>query len=124
MAENNIENILAAATKVLMFPSTTLQSACAEYGVNISTVSGIVLGGMLSGSPLLMGAAWLVGKYKESQREQQEKDRMKNEIIRNQQAVVNKLKRGNELNKQEIKNLKETLQTLEELLRAMNREAA
>lgn len=119
MAENNIENILAAANKVLMFPSTTLRSACAEYGVNISPVTGIVLGGMLSGSPLLMGAAWLVGKYKKSQREQQEKDRMKNEIIRKQQAIINKLKQENSLNRQEIKNLKDTLEMLEEVLSKM-----
>lgn len=45
---------------------------------------------------------------------------MKNEIIRKQQAIINKLKRQTNLNEKEIKNLKETLEILEDLVRGMN----
>ena len=41
---------------------------------------------------------------------------MKNEIIRKQQAIIEKLKRQNELNSQEIKNLKDTLEMLNNVL--------
>lgn len=120
METNGIESILEVANKVLMFPSTTVQNACSEYGVKLSPAMGIAMGQILGGSPLLLGMAWLVGKYKKSQREQQEKDRMKNEIIRKQQAVINKLKHDNTLNKQEIKNLKDTIEMLENVLNQMN----
>lgn len=41
---------------------------------------------------------------------------MKNEVIRKQQAIIQKLKRQNELNQQEIKNLKDTLKMLEDVV--------
>lgn len=120
MAAVNIDKVLAAANKVLLMPSTTLKDACSEFGISLSPIAGFIGGSILSGSPLLWGGAWLVGKYKKSQRERQEKDRMKNEIIRKQQAIINKLKQESELNKQEIKNLRDTLEMLEEVLSKMN----
>ena len=51
--------------------------------------------------------------------EAEEKERMKNEIIRKQQAIIRKLQRENELNQQEIKNLKDTLEMLEDVVSRM-----
>lgn len=120
METNKLESILGAANKVLMFPSTTLQNACSEYGVKLSPAMGIAIGHVLGGSLLLLGAAWLLGKHKKNQREQQERDRIKNEIIRKQQAIINKLKHDKTLNQQEIKNLKDTVEMLENVLNQMN----
>lgn len=121
MAENKFDNVLGAANKVLMFPSTTLKDACAEYSVNLSPITGYVIGGIISGSPIVLLATWVLGKYKKNKRENEEKERMKNEIIRKQQAIINKLKRDNQLNQAEIKNLKDTLEMLENVLNQVNR---
>lgn len=48
---------------------------------------------------------------------------MKNEIIRKQQAIINRLKEQNNLNQHEIKNLKETLNILEDLVNGLNKAA-
>lgn len=121
MATNKIDNILEAANKVLMFPSTTLKDACGEHGVNLSPITGYVMGGIICQSPIILLATWALGKYKKNQREKAEKERMKNEIIRKQQAIINKLKRDNQLNQAEIKNLKDTLEMLEDVLNQVNR---
>ena len=113
---NSIDNILKAADKVLAFPSTTVTEACNEFGVKISPTSGMIVGGLISGSPLIMAVIWTVGKIKKNQREKAEKERMKNEIIRKQQAIINKLKKQNKLNQREIQNLKDTLKMLESAL--------
>lgn len=111
--ENNISDILKAADKVLRIPSTTVQDACAEFGVAISPATGMVMGAIVMQSPLISLALWVSNKMLKAKRERQEKERMKNEIIRKQQAIINKLQRENELNKQEIKNLRNTLDMLE-----------
>lgn len=48
---------------------------------------------------------------------------MLREIIRKQQAIIERLKRENELNQSEIRNLKETLDVLTELMRSMKNAA-
>ena len=63
-----------------------------------------------------MTVIWAVGKIKKNQREKEEKERMKNEIICKQQAIIQKLKKQNELNQREIQNLKDTLKMLESAL--------
>ena len=113
---NNIDSVLKAADKVLKFPSTTLQESCKEFGVNISPTTGLLVGAIIAQSPLTMVTMWAINKIKKNQRERQEKERMKNEVIRKQQAIIQKLKRQNELNQQEIKNLKDTLKMLEDVL--------
>lgn len=118
---NDINGILAAANKVLMFPSTTLREACREYDVKISPATGLVVGGFIAQSPIMLGILWAVGKYKKNQRDKEEKERMKNEIIRKQQAIINKLRKENELISQEIKNLKDTLSMLEDVIKQMDR---
>lgn len=113
---NNIDSILKAADKVLKFPSTTVIEAAREYGVNISLTTGLLVGGIIYGSPIGFAVIWAVGKIKRTHREKEEKERMKNEIFCKQQAVIQKLKRQNELNQQEIKNLKDILVLLEDAL--------
>lgn len=81
-------------------------------------VGWIIGGAALS---LLGGAAYK--KYQRAKRAQQEKERMKNEIIRKQQAIINRLKEQNNLNQHEIKNLKETLNILEDLVNGLNKAA-
>lgn len=63
-----------------------------------------------------MAVIWTVGKIKKNQREKEEKERMKNEIICKQQAIIKKLKKQNELNQREIQNLRDTLKLLESAL--------
>lgn len=110
---NDINGILAAANEVLMKPSTTLSEACCKCGVKFLT----------SLLPVAISIAILraVDKYKKNKRENEEKERMKNEIIRKQQAIINKLRKENELNSQEIINLKDTLSMLEEVINQINR---
>lgn len=111
--QNRLSDILKAADVVLSKPSTSIQNACKEYGVAISPTTGMVVGAIIMQSPLLSLTLWISNKVLKSKRDRQEKERMKNEIIRKQQAIINKLHRENELNKQEIKNLRETLDMLE-----------
>ena len=85
--------------------------------IAISGPVGLAIGG----TALLFGGAVLRKIIKDAQRARQEKDRLKNETIRKQQVIINKLKRQNELNQQEIKNLKEALSALEEILKGMNK---
>ena len=72
---------------------------------------------------LLLGVGAIYKKYKATKRAQQVKERLKNEIIRKQQAIIDKLKREKELNQREFNNLKETLFVLEELFKQMNKTA-
>ncbi|MDD4591763.1 MAG: hypothetical protein PHG06_15240 [Parabacteroides sp.] len=113
---NTLNNILKVADKVIKTPSITLQSACSEFGINLLPGTSILVGAIIAPSPILFLGMWVAGKIAKNRRESQEKERMKNEIIRKQQAIINKLKRENELNKQEIKNLKDTLSMLEDVL--------
>lgn len=83
-----------------------------------ATVSGPVGWGIVGTAVLL-----LYKKWKRAQQAQQEKERLKNETIRKQQAIINELKRKNARNEEEIRNLKQTLEVLEEILRKMNKAA-
>lgn len=121
MEENNFDRIIAATDKVLMFPSTTLKDACSEFGIKFPSSIGYVAEGVLCQSLVLLLATWAFGKYKKNQRDKAEMGRMKNEVIRKQQAIINKLKSENQLNQEEIKNLKDTLEMLEGLLNQVNR---
>ncbi len=87
-----------------------------------ATVSGPV-GWAIVGAAVVLTGGYLYRKWKRAQQAQQEKDRLKNEIIRKQQAIINELKKENARNAQEIRNLKETLAILEELLRKMSKAA-
>ena len=87
---------------------------------------------------VLMGASFLLGPsgsiavlviktwFNKKEREREEKERMLREIIRKQQAVINRLeaelakeRQRNANNRKEIKNLKEMLRMLEEAERQL-----
>ena len=120
MGNNNIDNILKAADYVIKCPSTTVMEACSNFGVSVSPVTGFVMGTIICQSPVISGMLWVYNKIAKNRRETQEKERMKNEIIRKQQAIIRKLQRENELNQKEIKNLKDTLEMLEDVVSRMN----
>lgn len=119
MANNTIDNILKAADCVIKTPSTTIREACSNYGISVSPVTGYVVGAIIAPSPILTGVLWVYNKITQKRKEAEEKERMKNEIIRKQQAIIRKLQRENELNQQEIKNLKDTLEMLEDVVSRM-----
>lgn len=81
------------------------------------------IGWVIGGAVVVFGGYAIYKKYKAAQKAKQEKERMYNETISKQQAIINKLKSENAKNAQEIKNLKETLAVLEELLRKLNQAA-
>lgn len=100
---------------ILLTPSTTLQAACSKYGINLSPTGKLLLSNLLF-SPLPAIGVWIFDKIEQKKKEDQEKERIKNELIRKQQAIIQRLQRGDELNKQEIKNLKDTLGMLEDAI--------
>lgn len=120
MADNNIKNILKAADCVINAPSTTIVEACSKFGIAVSLTTGYVMGPILiPHSPILAGAIWVYNKITQKQKEKEEKERMKNEVIRKQQAIIRELTNINKRNQQEIKNLKDTLNMLEDVLNRM-----
>ena len=116
---------IIAATRV----STLSTDIAAILGATAATAIGLTISGpvgwAIGGVAVLLGGGGAVyKKYKAAKKAQQEKERLKNELIKKQQALINKLKRENELNNNEIRNLKETLSVLEGLLKEMNKKAA
>lgn len=87
-----------------------------------ATASGPV-GWAIGGAAVLLTGGYLYKKWKRAQRAKQEKERLKNETIRKQQAIINKLRTENARNEEEIRHLKETLSILEELYKKMNQAA-
>lgn len=117
---------LVAATGALTL-SGSITGALGSMGVAATavTVSGPVgwaIGGAAL-SLLLLGGGTAYRKYQRAKRAQQEKERMRNEIICKQQAIINKLKEKNNLNKEEIKNLKKTLEILEDFVESLKKAA-
>jgi hypothetical protein len=122
MAKNNFEKIISIADEVLDYPSSSLMEACNKFGLDLSPREIMLGGAAFASSPAVFAVVWSVRKYLNSKREKQEKERMYNEIICKQQAIIEKLKRENEYNKEEIKNLKDTLTMLEYVLDQMKAE--
>lgn len=114
---------IIAATGV----STLSTGIAAILGVTAATATGLTISGPIGwafgGVAVLLGGGAIYKKYKAAKKAQKEKERLKNELIKKQQALINKLKRDNELNKTEIRNLKEALTLLEGLLKEMNKKA-
>lgn len=104
--------------------STGIAGLPAGFGAaaGAATASGPI-GWAIGGAVVVFGGYAIYKKYKAAQRAKQEKERMYNETIRKQQAIINRLKSENDKNAQEIKNLKETLAVLEELMRKMSNAA-
>lgn len=123
--QEQVKDICRLADAVIQNPITPITSTAKSIGV-CSTVAVFAAGGQLILSPLLMGPVglviaagnWIFKKIKE--KEKQEKERMLREVIRKQQAVIEKLnkelaksKEQNAKNHQEILNLKQMLSMLE-----------
>lgn len=125
--QEQVKDICRLADAVIQNPITPITSTANSIGV-CSTVAVFAAGGQLILSPLLMGPVglviaagnWILKKIKEKEKQQQEKERMLREVIRKQQAVIEKLnkelaksKEQNAKNHQEILNLKQMLSMLE-----------
>lgn len=125
--QEQVKDICRLADAVIQNPITPITSTANSIGV-CSTVAVFAAGGQLILSPLLMGPVglviaagnWIFKKIKEKEKQQQEKERMLREVIRKQQAVIEKLnkelaksKAQNAKNHQEILNLKQMLSMLE-----------
>ena len=126
--QEQVKEICRLADAVIQNPITPITTTANSIGV-CSTVAVFAAGGQLILSPLLMGPVglviaagnWIFKKIKENEKQQQEKQRMLREVIRKQQAVIDKLNRElakskeqNAKNHQEILNLKQILSMLEE----------
>ena len=125
--QEQVKDICRLADAVIQNPITPITTTANSIGV-CSTVAVFAAGGQLILSPLLMGPVglviaagnWILKKIKEKEKQQQEKERMLREVIRKQQAVIEKLnkelaksKEQNAKNHQEILNLKQMLSMLE-----------
>ena len=125
--QEQVKDICRLADAVIQNPITPITSTANSIGV-CSTVAVFAAGGQLILSPLLMGPVglviaagnWILKKIKEKEKQQQEKERILREVIRKQQAVIEKLnkelaksKEQNAKNHQEILNLKQMLSMLE-----------
>lgn len=125
--QEQVKDICRLADAVIQNPITPITSTANSIGV-CSTVAVFAAGGQLILSPLLMGPVglviaagnWIFKKIKEKEKQQQEKERMLREVIRKQQAVIEKLnkelaksKEQNAKNHQEILNLKQMLSMLQ-----------
>ena len=72
---------------------------------------------LLLPQPLLLGGRVLYKYMKNKERQRQEMEMMKRNIIAKQQAIIKKMEEENLHNEQENKNLQETVDFLEEALR-------
>lgn len=126
--QEQVKDICRLADAVIQNPITPITSTANSIGV-CSSVAVFAAGGQLILSPLLMGPVgliiaagnWIFKKIREKEKQQQEKERMLREVIRKQQAVIEKLnkeldrsKEQNAKNHQEVDNLKKMLRMLEE----------
>lgn len=130
-------SLIDGASKVIANPSKSLKETMglAMVGSSIATSAIIMSASTISAmfSPVV-GGAILIGRIGErffrKKREQEEKDRMYQEVIRKQQAAINKQKeinrkleeelrkanKRNDSNKQEIEELKRQIQNLKEVI--------
>lgn len=113
MVNNSLENILKTADCVINNPATTLLQASSMFGVKISATTGLIAESPVSIFTIL----WRF--FQNYSRKNQEKERMKNQIICKQQAIIQELQQQNKHNKQEIQNLKDTLIMLEDVIKKM-----
>lgn len=118
--KNTVDNVLKAADFVINRPTMTVREAFANLGVSLPPAAGFILGRYLASNPFFLGMLLVYNKRVRKRRDAQEKERLKNEAIRKQQAIIDKLRRENELNQEEIKNLKEMLAVLEDLIAKMD----
>ena len=125
--QEQVKDVCRLADAVIKDPTTSIAITAGNIGV-CGAVATFAAGGGLFLSPLfdplgmvIAAGIWIAKKLGAKEKQQQEKERMLREVIRKQQAVINKLnqelaksRQQNAQNCQEINNLKEILRMLEE----------
>ena len=121
--KEQVKDVCRLTDAVIKDPATSIAITAGSIGV-CGAVATFAAGGGLFLSPLSLGMViafeWIAKKLG-AKKKQQEKERMLREVIRKQQAVINKLnqelaksRQQNAQNRQEINNLNEILRMLEE----------
>ena len=126
--QEQVNDICRLADAVVYDPSTSLLTTAKKIGVSTAVASGVMAFAPIAAiNPLLAAGIWIVKKARDKEKERQEKERMLREVIRKQQAVINKLneelarsRQQNAQNRQEIENLKKMLKLLEEAEEHLN----
>jgi hypothetical protein len=104
--------------------SSGISSALAGFGAATGAAAATgPVGWSIGAAIVLLGGYAIYKKYKKTQKAKQKKERLINEIICKQQAIISKLQRELNLMQQEIKNLKDTLAVFEELVRNLSEAA-
>lgn len=121
--QEQVSGVCTLADAVVKNPSISISvDTVAEFGLSAFFES------LLAPTPWPIGPiVWVYKIFKNKEKEYQEKERMLREVIRKQQAVINKLneelarsRQQNANNCQEIENLKEMLEILEKTERKIN----
>ena len=120
--QTGVKDICRLADAVIKDPFTDIDTTAANIGVS-ATIANIVF--RVAPEPFII--LHYVKKLIKEKEQRQEKERMLREIIRKQQAVINKLnqelaksREQNAKNRQEIENLKQILRMLEEAEKQLN----
>lgn len=130
--QEQVKDVCRLADAVVKNPSASLPTTAVSIGVCGAVISFATGGAMffaplIAMNPLLATGIWIAKKLRDKEKERQEKERMLREVIRKQQAVINKLndelarsRQQNAQNRQEIENLKEMLKMLEKTEKYLN----
>lgn len=123
--QEQVKEICSLADAVVRDPSQSIKLTALQAGISSSVVAFATTGIITFAPIIVLGPLgviiWVTNKIlKKKKEERQEKERMLREVIRKQQAVINRLKqelekseRQNAQNQEEIKNLKAILDMLE-----------
>ena len=124
--QTGVKDICRLADAVIKDPFTDIDTTAANIGVS-ATIANIAVAGLFRVAPEPFIILHYVKKLIKKKEQRQEKERMLREIIRKQQAVINKLnqelaksREQNAKNRQEIENLKQILRMLEEAEKQLN----
>ena len=122
-----VEDICRLADAVIKEPFTDIATTVANIGLSANVAGFVAETRKLYCDYYGSIPYWVVKKLIEKKEQRQEKERMLREIIRKQQAVINKLnqelaksREQNAKNCQEIENLKQILRILEEAEKQLN----
>ncbi|WP_455516219.1 hypothetical protein [Porphyromonas sp.] len=123
--QKQVQGLCQLATVVIGNPTQSPSDAAKKLGLSPESITNAALSLFFIESsffgPLIGTSLYIWRKYTESQKRQQEKERMLREIIAKQQAVIRQLeteemrqKQENAQNRVEVENLKNMLHILEQ----------
>lgn len=124
--QDEVKKVCDLADEVLTNPSRSIKDTAMIIGLG-PFLTG--LGSAIFVTPLspIIIATWAAKKMLNRKRHEEEKERMLREVIRKQQAVIDRLneelaraRQQNAKNRQEIENLKKILRMLEETEKQLN----